>query len=461
MKKDFSLIFIILGLSALLFGAFIGLLISFIYIFPDFLKDYIPFNQLRPMHTTSVVSWIILTAIGGIYFYMKKVEKLQLSSIKLAKIHLLIFVITGVGIYASFVSGIMGGREYLEYYPLLTIPILLGWILFGINYFKTMISQVKNWPVYYWMWGTGIIFMIFHLSEAHFWLFKSIRSDFIKDITIQWKSYGSFVGSWNLLVYGTAIYLMVKIKGDDSIGRGKTSFFFYFLGLTNLMFGWAHHTYIIPSLPWIRFVAYGISMTEWIIFVHIIYNWKRTLSQEQKKINLVAYKFLIAADVWVFLNLFLALLMSIPSLNYYTHGTHVTVAHSMGTTIGINTSILLASVAYIITKIYKSNVLLNNKVIRIGFLIFYISFLVFWIALVWSGIYKSIWLINHANTSFGNLHESSYPIFLIFIIAGNILFVGLLMITLPMIKFLFSYNLKSASMFVAKCKAFINTLKSK
>ena len=35
--------------------------------------------------------------------------------------------------------------------------------------------------------------------------------------------------------------------------------------------------------------------------------------------------------------------MSIPALNLYTHGTHVTVAHAMGTTIGINSMILFAA----------------------------------------------------------------------------------------------------------------------
>ncbi|MBL1278854.1 MAG: cbb3-type cytochrome c oxidase subunit I [Fluviicola sp.] len=439
MKKNFPLIFIILGLCALLLGAFIGVLSSFVYLYPDFLKDVIPFNQLRPMHTTTVVSWIILTATGGIYFYLTKLEKIPLYSANLGKAHLLIFILTAFGIYYSFLSGKMGGREYLEYFPLLTIPILLGWLLFGINFFKTMAGKVKNWPVYYWMWGTGIIFMIYHLSESHFWIFSNIRNDYIKDLSIQWKSYGSFVGSWNLLVYGTAIYLMAKIKGDDSIGRGKISFFFYFLGLTNLMFGWAHHTYIVPTAPWIRYVAYGVSMTEWIIFIQIIYSWGKSLSKEKKNTHLLVYRFLIASELWVFLNLTLALLMSIPAFNYFTHGTHITVAHSMGTTIGINTTILLASVSYIVSKLVKSKGLETQKVVTYGFYIFNVSLLLFWFALIAGGVFKAIWMVNESNSSYGALQESSAPIFLAFIIAGCILFISMLMMIIPMIKRLLSH----------------------
>ncbi len=438
-KNSFSIIFIILGLSALGFAALMGLLSSIVYIQPDFLKDIIPFNQLRPLHTTSAVSWIILTATGGIYYYLTKVEKVKLLFPLLGKLHLSIFILTGIGIYFSLASGNMGGREYLEYFPILTIPILLGWALFGVNYFGSMVKQVEKWPVYFWMWGTGIIFMIYHLSEAHFWIFSSIRSDFIKDISLQWKSYGSFVGSWNLLVYGTAIYLMTKIKGDDSIGRGKISFFFYFLGLTNLMFGWAHHTYIIPTQPWIRYVAYAVSMTEWIIFIHIVYHWKKSLSVEKIKINQMAYRFLIASDFWVFFNLTLALFMSIPSLNYYMHGTHITVAHSMGTTIGINTSILFASVSYIISDLLKNNKLNNNKIVTIGYYAFNGTLLLFLLVLLSSGVFKALWMVEHANASFGALQEASLPIYITFVFAGSALFAGLFMVIVPMVKYLLNF----------------------
>lgn len=442
MKLNFPILFLLIALLSLLLGGFVGMLISFSYLNPDFLKDFIPFNQLRPMHTTAVVSWIVLGATGGVYYYLTKVEKINLFSRRLMGIHFIGFVTIGLIIYVCYGLGKMGGREYLEYLPILTVPILLGWVLFGINYFKS-IGKVKNSPVYFWMWGTGIVFMIFHLSEAHFWIFSDIRSDFIKDLTIQWKSYGSFVGSWNMLVYGTAIYLMSKIKKDENQARGRKVFFFYFLGLTNLMFGWAHHTYIIPTAPWIRYVAYIISMTEWIIFINIVYTWSKSLGKTEKKAYFLPYRFLKASEFWVFVNLILALLMSIPTLNFYSHGTHITVAHSMGTTIGINTSILLASAAYILKKVDR-NTTHENKVMRYGFLLFNVALMIFWLSLIIGGIYKAIWSANPANLSFSHLHESSGFVFAVFVFSGCLLFLSLLMIVIPMLKrfktFCFEHN---------------------
>lgn len=445
MKNKTTLFFLITALFALLLGVLFGLLASLQYIFPEFLKSYIPFNKMRPFHVTTVISWIILCATGSIYFFINKVEKLTFYSLKLVKIHFFIFLFTGIAIYLSFIYGKMDGREYLAYSSFLTIPIIIGWILFCINYFKTILKNVSNWPVYYWMWGTGIVFMIFHLSEAYFWLLPYFREYIIKDVSIQWKSYGSFVGSWNMLVYGIAIYVMSKIKKDESLARGKIVFFFYFLGLTNLMFGWAHHTYIIPIQPWIRYVAYGISMTEWIVLGYIIYTWKQSLSTKSKQEHSTAYKFLIAADFWVFLNLILALLFSIPSINFFTHGTHITVAHSMGTTIGINTTILLASVFFIVSKIntgYNTNQLLIKR----SYYLFNISLFFFWCSLLYAGIKKSNWMYFTKDILFSEMQDSLYYIYIAFLVFGIGIVISITILSIVLMKNLLKVLKKEGSM---------------
>lgn len=433
MKNKTALFFLIAALSALLLGVFFGLFASLQYIIPDFLKDYIPFNKMRPFHVTTVISWIVLCATGSIYFFITYVEQFSLFSSKLSQTHFIIFILTGIGIYVSFLTGKMEGREYLAYTPILTIPILIGWILFGVNYFKTIVKNVKNWSVYYWMWGTGIVFMIYHLCEAHFWLLPNFREHFIKDISVQWKSYGSFVGSWNMLVYGIAIYVMSKIKKDSTLARGKTVFFFYFLGLTNLMFGWAHHTYIIPTLPWIRYVAYAISMTEWVVLAHIIYSWVKSLSEEDKKKYCMVYKFLKAADFWLFLNIILALLFSIPAINFFTHGTHITVAHSMGTTIGINTTILLASVFFIVQKVMP-NFKAATTFTKRSYYLFNISLFCFFCTLLYAGVKRSNWMYFTKNVHFSEMQDSLHTTYIVFFVFGIGLAISIVLLATVLIK---------------------------
>ena len=434
MKTDkYPLYFIYIGLISLLFGLLCGLLAGFQYITPSFIKEILPFNALRPLHTLFVVSWILLSAIGGIYYYIKP------RNLLLIKVHFWLFVFTGIGIIISYLLKNFAGKEYLEFPSYFYFPIVVGWILFGINYYKTMLPSFKNWPVYFWMWATGIIFMIYHFTEAHLWLLPYFRDHFIQNISLQWKSGGSYVGSWNMLVYGTALFVMSKISNDESYAKSKKAFFFYFLGLTNLMFGWAHHIYIIPTAPWIRYLAYAISMTEWIILFSIIYDWKKSLSKEKKIKFSLAYKLILLADFWVFLNIILALLISIPSINLFTHGTHITVAHSMGTTIGINTLILLSSIAFIIDSENKFT-LVSEKRIAFGIKIFNASFLLFWVSLLLMGIKKGYWNFFSKNESFSQLQDSLHWIYVLFVIFGLGIFIGLYIIVFEYLK-----NIKSIS----------------
>ena len=261
MKKEVGLFFVFVSLLSLLGGILIGTIAGFQFIYPDFLSA-IPFIKSRPLHVSLVVSWIFLSAVGGIYYYVPAYCGLKLFSKKLPVVHFWMFVITGVIILACYLAGVFGGREYWEFPPILAIPILISWILFALNYFRSIFKQQGEWPVYIWMWGTGIVFFLITFSESYLWLFPYFRNNIVRDITVQWKAYGALVGSWNMLVYGTAIFVMERVSGDKSLAKSKLAFAMYFLGLTNLMFGWAHHIYIVPNAMWIRHIAYAISMTE-------------------------------------------------------------------------------------------------------------------------------------------------------------------------------------------------------
>jgi nitric oxide reductase subunit B len=200
------------------------------------------------------------------------------------------------------------------------------------------------------------------------------------------------------------------------------------------MFGWAHHLYILPNLAWIRYVAYIISMTEWLLFIHIIYDWHKKNKPKTKEPFTMEYKFILATNFWVFVNLLFALLLSIPSLNYFLHGTHVIVAHSMGTTIGINTSILFASVFYIRTRLGSNEESL--KFLSKGFYFFHSVLLLFLVSLIGAGIHKALWMYTDLETksSFGAMQESSNPFFVAFVSFGVLLFVAILWLTIPLIK---------------------------
>lgn len=237
-----------------------------------------------------------------------------------------------------------------------------------------------------------------------------------------------------MLVYGTAIFVMKRIKGDESIAKSKLSYLMYFLGLTNLLFGWAHHIYIVPNAPWIRYLAYIISMTELLILGKIIWNFKNSLSEASKDFHIMHYKFIVTSEVWILLNLTFALMISIPAIKIFTHGTHITIVHAMGSTIGINTMILLASCFVLIKDITKHQYnKMQSKIILYGFWFTNIYLMLFWLSLIFAGVMKGYLSIEDKINFQVIMHNISLHL-TVFAISGIGIFAGLLMITIPTLK---------------------------
>src|SRR5262249_20792285 len=132
MKKNIGALFVLVGLIALVLGVLSGVTGAFQFVFPgSSFSAYFPFYKARPMHVSLVLSWIVLTAAGGIYFYLPQISGRELFSKRLAGIHLFVFVLCGAGIVICYSMGIFGGREYLEFPYYFIFFILLGWIFFA------------------------------------------------------------------------------------------------------------------------------------------------------------------------------------------------------------------------------------------------------------------------------------------------------------------------------------------
>ncbi|MCP2025305.1 nitric oxide reductase subunit B [Flavobacterium sp. HSC-32F16] len=411
--------FIVLALIMLGFGLLFGILGTFQYVLPGFLKTVFSFEKTRPLHVSSVVFWIILAAAGVVQNYLNECFKKGMKYPILTKIQYWMFLSAIPLILISYILGIFGGREYWEFHPVLALPIIIGWIAFLI-YFFASVRELTKQPVYVWMWLTGIVFFLFTFLESYLWLIPYFRNNIIGDMTVQWKSYGAMVGSWNMLIYGSSIYLMDKISEDKKNSSSITAFLIYFLGLFNLMFNWGHHIYSLPTAPYIRYISYGVSMTELLLLGRMIYYWKSTLSTAKKYRHEVPYKFLLAADIWIFIMLAQAIIMSIPAFNLYTHGTHITVAHSMGTTIGINSMLLMAFVYDILGK----NQLTKSRLFKIGYIMVNASLIVFWLSLMTAGILRGFWQMDHSQNAFSQMMSILAPFFISFSLSGIALAIG-------------------------------------
>jgi nitric oxide reductase subunit B len=176
------------------------------------------------------------------------------------------------------------------------------------------------------------------------------------------------------------------------------------------------------------------SMTEWLVLAQLLYAWiKRNSSQTVGK-HQVSYRLLVVTDIWIIANVFIALLISIPAINLFTHGTHITVAHSMGTTIGINTSILIASLYYAIGEWTQANWRKSKRVINLGKFLFHLSLAVFLISLMILGYYRGQWIMYGEDRPFSEFFNSMNLLHQSFYYAGSALAFAIILLIWPAFK---------------------------
>lgn len=416
---DLQRLFIRFSLAMLLLTVIAGVLASFAFLFPASFNIVLPFHELRPVHASAALFWIITGAACCVSYFSGRQSKAFMA----------LWMVTIVVIFVNYGFHNYGGREYWEFPAYLNLPLLAAWLLFMSVFIRRL---PKDAPIYFWMWTTGILFFLITFLEQNLWHIPWFRESFLREVTIQWKANGSMVGAWNQMINGLSVYLLVAISGNAGLAHKKKTWFLFFLGLFNLMFNWGHHVYNVPNSNWMRGVAYGVSMTEWVIIILIIRDFKKNLSEARKLRHLVVYRFISAAEGWVAANLLLALLMSIPAINRYTHGTHITVAHAMGTTIGINTMLLLAAFGYILDVDSLSERV--RKCLQIAIRINTISLAVFWMALIVAGLVKGVLTADHPENSFFAVMAAIHPYLEAFTAAGLGVMIALGMICVIYLK---------------------------
>ncbi|MFQ5668977.1 MAG: cbb3-type cytochrome c oxidase subunit I [Acidobacteriota bacterium] len=341
---------LLLALLACVLTLLIGLVGAVVYTrYEPLLRSMgVTFQQLRPIHETYAFAWVFLGGVTVIHFFLLTTfGPFEPAARRRFRAQCVLWAAAGAGTFITLSIGQFTGREYLGYHPIFSLIILAGWLLFARNYFGLVGFRLRGRPVYIYMWSVAIPLFVVTYLEGHLYLLEQVSAQPVRDIALQWKSNGVMVGSFNLLAYGSLMYIAGLIRKDDGYSYSRTAFGLFTVGVLNTFTNYGHHTYHLPQTPWIHWIAFVVSMLETIILAKVLFDLLGLRRAPSMPDDLrVPERFVRAAMLWTFLMLLLSLLIAIPPLNAFIHGTHVVVAHSMGSMLGINSMILLGAFAY-------------------------------------------------------------------------------------------------------------------
>jgi len=313
----------------------------------------VTFQQLRPIHETYAFAWVFLGGVTVVHFFLLATfGPFGPAARRRFHVQFVLWMVAGAGIFITLSLGRFTGREYLGYQPIFSILILAGWLLFAFNYFGAVGFRLKGRPVYIYMWSVAIPLFVITYVEGHLYLLERVSGKPVREIALQWKSNGVLVGSFNLLAYGSLMYVVGLHRKDDSYAYSRTAFALFFVGVLNTFTNYGHHTYHLPQTPWIHWIAFVVSMLETIILAKLLFDVLGLRRAPASPDDLrVPEQFARSAMLWTFVMLMVSLLIAVPPLNALIHGTHVVVAHSMGSMLGIDSMILLGAFAYAMRRL--------------------------------------------------------------------------------------------------------------
>ncbi len=320
------------------------------------LKGGVSLAQLRPLHTTFASAWLFLAAAAGAYAYLNtEFGGPTAADTRRFRIQMILWGLAGLGAIFTLPFGIVSGREYLALHPVLSLMIWVGWALFCWTFISKVSKGFFARPVYVYMWSVGMLFFLWTFAEGHAYLLPWMKQRPLADLQVQWKSCGTLVASFNQMVYAGLLYIGVQKSGDEHLGHSRSAFALFGIGLLNSFTNYVHHTYHLPQAEFLKWVSFVVSMLEVIILVIVIKEVVQALRAKSlkraKEFDASTSLFSLAKS-WNMCLLSLALLISIPPLNSLIHGTHVVMAHGMGSELAIDSYILLGSIAFMLGALF-------------------------------------------------------------------------------------------------------------
>jgi len=338
----------VVALGIAMFSGLLGILYYIPTVANWMQRANLHFTALRPIHTTFIAAFIFLGGVAVVHRYFEDVAGPMRAGERLRlRLQVVLWALAGIGILVSLAGGVFSGREYMGFHPLLSIPVLLGWLLFAWNFFSHLGRGLMGQPIYVTMWTVGVLLFIYTFLEQHAWLLPGVFSDPLVDLRVQWKATGTLVGSFNLFVYGTMFYVGCKLSGDERYAHSHLAYALFAVGLLNSFTNFGHHTYHLPQNDAVKWISFVISMTEIILLFRVVWDIAAMVKGRSGTAIDATASFLTAAKWWTCYILATSILISIPPLNALIHGTPVVMGHGMGAEIGIDGMALFAAICWV------------------------------------------------------------------------------------------------------------------
>lgn len=344
-------------------------------VIPD-LPSPIPFEYGRAIHLGLADLWPLIGSMGMVYFFSTSELNREIFSPRLARWQFWIVMLFSLSILGTLALRLGNGREYLEGLPVFYLGICLALSIASYNLVRTWLANKRPVTPAFAIMTVGIIFLLLLLLPNTLGYRNPIADEATKFWVVHlWEEMAFELTSAGFIA---SFYVVSGLAARSQVE--KWLYLEASVAVAGGLYATGHHYYWI-GFPAIWLVIGSlVSLVEVVpvgMLVHMTYKGLKSAKKKSNREKLTLWLVLSSLFYHVTGASLLGLLITVPWINLYMHGTYVTSGHAHLALFGSLGFVVLAGCYYILSrgnepnsKAYKHGVLavllLNVGLITMG-----------------------------------------------------------------------------------------------
>lgn len=420
-------------------GMAVGLLLAFMFLFPNITKDipWLSYGRLRPLHTNAVIFAFVGNAIfAGVYYSSQRLLKARMWSDLLSNVNFWGWqaIITAAAI--TLPLGYTTTKEYAELEWPIDIAIAIVWVSFGVNLIMTMVKRRQR-HLYVAIWfylATFVTVAVLHIvnsMEIPVAAFKSYSVySGVQDALVQWWYGHNAVAFFLTTPFLGLMYYFVPKAANRPVYSYRLSIIHFWSLIFIYIWAGPHHL-LYTSLPeWAQNLGVAFSVMLIAPSWGGMINGLLTLRGAWDKVRVdPVLKFFVVAITGYGMATFEGPMLSLKNVNAIAHYTDWIVAHVHVGALAWNGFLAFGMIYWLVPRLFKTK-LYSIKLANAHFWIGTLGILLYTLPMYVAGFTQaSMW--NQFNPDgtlvYGNFLETVtqiMPMYIMRAIGGSMYILG-------------------------------------
>lgn len=345
-------------------GMSIGLLLAFMFLFPNITDgiSWLSFGRLRPLHTNAVIFAFVGNAIfAGVYYSTQRLLKARMWKDWLSNLNFWGWQAIIVGAAITLPLGYTTSKEYAELEWPFDIAIALIWVAFGANLIGTILKRRQR-HLYVAIWfylGTFVTVAVLHIVNSMEVPVNALKSYSVyagvQDALVQWWYGHNAVAFFLTTPFLGLMYYFVPKAANRPVYSYRLSIVHFWSLIFIYIWAGPHHL-LYSSLPdWAQNLGVAFSIMLIAPSWGGMINGLLTLRGAWDKVRTdPVLKFMVVAITGYGMATFEGPMLSLKNVNAIAHFSDWVIAHVHVGALAWNGFLTFGMIYWLIPKLFKT-----------------------------------------------------------------------------------------------------------